>query len=302
MEYTAFRRSITTVLFVLMGSSFSWGQTVNVRGGFLFDSVRVGDEVRFYLSAQYPRTEQVLFPDSSFNYAPFEFREKEYFETITTDTLSYDSVVYYLTAFEVDRLQHLQLPVFQVNAQDCTRYLSNADTIRLQQLIAALPDSLTKDLPIRATIGYEQVSPQVNFPLIIIVVGLLVMIAAIVWVVFGSQIQQYYKLKRMKRAHADFIMAFNRYVQERETISPPETEAAVSTWKKYMEQLNAKPYTKLTTRETLRLEKDEQLGRTLRTLDAAIYGSSREVKDSLEQLRGFADQRFNKKMEEVKHG
>ena len=41
---------------------------------------------------------------------------------------------------------------------------------------------------------------------------------------------------------------------------------------------------------------------TTGTLDAAIYGSSREVKDSLEQLRGFADQRFNKKMEEVKHG
>jgi hypothetical protein len=69
-----------------------------------------------------------------------------------------------------------------------------------------------------------------------------------------------------------------------------------------MENLEARPYTKLTTRETMQLENNDVLGRNLHAIDGAIYGHNTAVVESLENLKQFADQRFSKKLEEVKHG
>jgi hypothetical protein len=69
-----------------------------------------------------------------------------------------------------------------------------------------------------------------------------------------------------------------------------------------MEQLESRPYTKLTTRETVRIENNEDLGKNLHSIDGAIYGHNTRVIESLESLKQFADQRFGKKVEEVKHG
>jgi len=69
-----------------------------------------------------------------------------------------------------------------------------------------------------------------------------------------------------------------------------------------MEYLESRPYTKLTTRETTRLEHNEVLGQNLHTIDGAIYGHNTAVVDSLENLKRFADQRFSQKLQEVMHG
>ncbi len=107
----------------------------------------------------------------------------------------------------------------------------------------------------------------------------------------------------MLKAHQKFLEVYNRQVENIKTaFSPDTTERALSQWKKYMEQLEARPYTKLTTRETTQMENNELLGRTLHAIDGAIYGHSTSVIESLENLKSFADQRFTKKLEEVKHG
>jgi predicted transcriptional regulator len=69
-----------------------------------------------------------------------------------------------------------------------------------------------------------------------------------------------------------------------------------------MEQLEAKPYTKLTTRETLNIVKEPVLTEHLSQVDRAIYGHNTAVVDSLKGLRTFADQQFARKIKEVKHG
>src|SRR5690348_12171602 len=76
-------------------------QTVTVKAGFAADSTRVGENVFFYLTARYPKTQQIVFPDSSFAYSPFELLKKDYFPTRTNDSTSYDSAVYSLRTFEV---------------------------------------------------------------------------------------------------------------------------------------------------------------------------------------------------------
>ena len=58
----------------------------------------------------------------------------------------------------------------------------------------------------------------------------------------------------------------------------------------------------MTSRETSQLENDEALGKNLHSIDGAIYGHNTTVVDSLETLKQYADQKFAKKLEEVKHG
>lgn len=286
----------------------SWGQAnaqdVVVRSGFFKDSLRVGDQTGYYLAAEYPTALNILFPDSTFSFSPFEFENKEYFPTETAQGKSYDSVIYYLSTFEVDPVQALSLPVFQLNAMDCTVYLSQRDTILLAELVKDLPDTVNlKNLPLKVNVAYEEVPYTFNYLVAGMIAGVLLVLGIVTWIVFGKKIRRHYRLKRMQKSHQKFLEVFNQQVDSiKSAFSSVTTESALSQWKKYMEQLEARPYTKLTTKETLLMENNELLGRNLHAVDSAIYGHDTSVIESLESLRNFADRRFVQKLEEIKHG
>lgn len=284
--------------------SLSPAQDVTVRGGFFLDSLSVGDKTGFYLSARYPKDFNVAFPDSSFNYGPFEFESKKYFPTQTKAGQSYDSVIYYLSTFEIEPLQMLSLPVFKLNEKDSTTYQTDIDTIALIELAKDLPDTLTaQTLPLRQNTVHENVPQHFNYPVLIISIVVLLVAAVTVWVVFGKKIRQHFKVKKMLKAHRRFLEVYDQQVDAiKKAFSSTQTEHALAHWKKYMEQLESRPYTKLTTRETVRIEDNEALGQNLHSIDGAIYGHNTRVVESLENLKQFADQRFGKKIEEVKHG
>jgi hypothetical protein len=167
-----------------------------------------------------------------------------------------------------------------------------------------MPDSVSVDkLPLKMNTAYQKVFFEFNTWVLIIILGLLLIIAVAVWIIFGKRISRYFKTKRLSRKHSEFMTAYNKLIADiQTTFSPHIAESALSTWKKYMEQLEARPYTKLTTRETLKLIPDDGLGQNLRTVDQAIYGHNTSVVSSLETLKNFAHERFSKKLQEVKNG
>lgn len=278
-------------------------EKLQVRGQFQEDSMRVGDEIFYSLTARYPKDMQVVFPDSSFNYAPFEFGRKRIFITRTENGISFDSAVYHLTTFETDSLIRLRLPVYQVNALDCTKYLANWDTVRMQLLVKAAPEFIGPDLPVRASIAYQEVPKPFNTPLLLIGITMTVLLAGVLWVVFGARVRQYITTKRLRRAHQSFLNAYTAQVDQiKKAFSAEKTEAALAMWKKYMEGLNRRPYTRLTTRETLLEERDEYMVNNLQKLDAAIYGTNSDVVDPLLNLRTIAEKRFDEKIREVRNG
>jgi hypothetical protein len=292
------------MIFILATSAhYGFSQDAKVRAGFVDDSTRVGDDVVFYLTATYPKTTQVVFPDSTFIFSPFELRKKDYFPTRTRDSISYDSAVYFLRTFEVQPAQSLRLPVFIVNAIDCTRVYSNRDTVGLRAVVSDLPDSLTADLPLKSTTAYQRVDLEVNAGLIAIIVFFAIVFTGISWVVFGPAVRRFYKLRRLRKTHEAFSSSYENHIRKIQTeFSPVTAEAAMVEWKKYMEEISRRPYTKLTTRETMRLEKDELLGRNLSVLDSAVYGYNTNVMESLTSLKDYADRRFNQVLEDVKNG
>lgn len=296
-----------TALLLFLGSSTPLSaQDVKVRGGFFEDSLMVGDKVRFYLSAEYNQTLNILFPDSAYNYEPFEFEGKEYFSTKTKDGISYDSVIYKLSSFEVDPIQLLNLKVFQLNPSDCTEYISNTDSIRLTPLVTMKLDSIpVEKLPLKVNVAYQKVAWLFNYPIAIGIFSGLIVITAIVWFVFGKKIRKYFRMKRLIKAHQKFMHVYTEHVTTlKNAFTTTGIETTLSLWKKYMEQLEAKPYTKLTTRETEIIDNDTLLINNLKTIDGAVYGYVRDhaVVESLEQLQDFADKRFKGRLEKVKHG
>lgn len=292
------------LLFLALLPVYGFTQDVKVQGGFLSDSLKIGEQTAYYLSAHYPSNLTILFPDSTHAFTPFEYLNKEYFLTRTTEGISADSTVYYLTTFEIDRIQYLQLPVYVVQQSDCTVVSSQRDSVLITQFVAQVPDSLTADrLPLKMNTAYQKVFYNFNVWLLIIIIGGLVAIALVVWLVFGKRIRRYFLLKRMQKNHAYFLDTYDGMLARlKAAFSPPVTESALVTWKRYMEQLEARPYTKLTTRETLRLLKEPALSDDLGRIDRAIYGHDTSVVESLEHLKGYADRKFRQRLKEVQHG
>ncbi len=298
------RLFLTLSFFLFACITYVCAQDVEVRSGFFSDSVKIGEPSGFYLSATYPSNTNILFPDSAYNFSPFEFERKKYFTTETADSRSYDSVVYYLSTFEIDEIQTLSLPIFQLNPQDCTAFESNVDSIRLILSATDIPDTVSlQTLPLKVSLAYENVPYDFNYPILFLVLSILIVAVAVVWFFFGKKIRKHFRMKSMLKAHQQFLQTFSSNIENvRTAFSPTSTESTVSFWKKYMEQLEARPYTKLTTSEMLRIQNDEVLGKNLKAIDGAIYGHNTSVVESLQSLKSFADERFNKKLEELKHG
>ncbi len=275
-----------------------------MHGGFLSDSIKIGEQTAFYLSARYPSNLMVLFPDSTHTFSPFEYKNKEYFVTETTDGVSADSTVYYLTTFEIDRVQRLTLPVYVVQAQDCTMVQSPRDSVLITQMVAHVPDSISApQLPLKVNTAYQNVYYNLNFWLIVIAVSAVAVLALLTWIFFGKKIKRYFRARKLRRDHAMFLGIYNSFLSDLQAaFSVLKTESALATWKRYMEQLESRPYTKLTTRETLKVVKETALTEDLARIDKAIYGHDTAVVKSLENLKAFANQRFARKMKEVQHG
>ncbi len=294
------------VFLVLAFISFgAQAQEVTVRGQFQTDSIKIGQPFPYSLSATYPKNKTVVFPDSTYAFDPFEIDHKKYFTTKTTGDSSYDSVVYFLTSFEIDTVQRISLPVFVVNRADCTVVYAKLDSVFLQQMVAEVPDSVSvEQLPLKINTAYQTVSWLLNYPLLLIVAGVVIILAIVIWLVFGKRIKQYFILKRLNKGYLRFKQEFDMAIQELEkSYSTEQAETTLVMWKGYMEQLLSRPFTKYTTKEIFQMVKDEKLAGALKQIDRTIYSGGRTLESApLYDLKAYTEQKFHDKVQEVKNG
>jgi hypothetical protein len=276
-----------------------------VKGRFISDSVKLGEPIEYIVTARYPSHWQVLLPDSTFSFAPFDFLKKKYFTTHTIKDISTDSVLYVFSTFEIDSIQTLKISAFVVLPNDCTVYESNTDTVFFKHLVRHVPDSVSAEqLPLKTNTSYLAVNWLFNYPVFSIVVGALLLTVVLGWLVFGKKIKKHFTVKRLTKNHYEFIHHFDSALEKlRNGFTPESAEHSVLIWKKYMEDLIARPYTKSTTRELKAIEKNEDLINALQVIDRSIYGRiPPDTLDSFLNLKEFSQMQFSKKLEEVKHG
>ena len=283
---------------LLQLTSGVFGQEISPRGYFSKDTILIGEHVDFTVVVNYPRAMEVLFPDSSYNFYPFEFLNKSYLHTVSDVTSSNDSVVYQLTTFELDSLQELAVPIFLLLNGDSTEIKSNSDNLFVQQIIVENIDSLV----IKETIDYQSVSKAFNYPYLLIALGIMLILAILVAIIFGKEIKIRFKLYRLRRAHLKFLEKFG-LMQNAGFNSSKEVENILGFWKAYLERLEGMPYTKLTTREIVTFQENSDFKETLQTMDSNIYGryNSTDINGLVTKLKEFGIDRFIQKIDEVKH-
>ena len=261
------------------------------KGKFLSDSVKVGLPVKYALSYRHKATADVFFPDSSYNFTPFELVKREYFNTVTDQNGSLDSVVYTLISFEVTPVQELSLPVYVRAKKDCTRVFAPIDYVILNSIIK--PNVRIDTLSLKKDTRLIPIAQQVNFPLIfLIIIGLLLVVGMVFWF-FGKPIRRQVRLFNFKRRYDDFRKLFQRLSRGTEDAKKrlENIEKAVVLWKKYIERIENKPFTTFTTKEILDNLKDNRLSDALREIDATVYGGvySSKTIASLQVLQELAE-------------
>jgi len=115
---------------------------VQVKGYFTKDSAQLGERVGYVLKASYPQAAQLLFPDSTYDFSPFVFLEKKTFVSATTEGITQDSAVYFLSNFSLEPSSYLALPVFELNRYDSiTHYTTDAE-LKLKLNLDSIPEQL----------------------------------------------------------------------------------------------------------------------------------------------------------------
>ena len=273
-------------------------QQLEPKGMFLSDSIKIGEEVVYSLSIEYPRDNNIIFPDSLYDFMPFEYIKKTEFFTKSDSVKSFDSVVYYLSTFEVDPVQKLALSVFLIAAGDSTGYYTMEDSIVLQQLITQMPDSIA----LKDNSEYANVKLDFNYPYLIFGLSLFLLVIIAVALIFGKQISKRLRLYRLRKRHEKFVLIFNdmlNSVQDRKE----DAESLLLIWKKYMEKLENAPFTKLTTKEIVRIQPNDALKLNLKNIDKGIYGHGniKNLASNFTELKDYAFERLNVKMNLIKN-
>ena len=270
-------------------------------GYFLNDSMMIGQEIDYSLYIKYPKSRDIVFPDSTHNYAPFEYYSRRYFATKEDSVFAYDSVVYSLASFEIDSIQYLQLPIYMVVGKDSVEVLPPIDSIYLVEMITQLPDSLV----LKENTSFRTVGQEFNYPYLMIGLGILLVIVVILFLVFGKTIRKKFRLYRLRKEYEKFTLAFDRGVSKmKKDREIKNIESVVVVWKKYMEKLEDKPFTKYTTREILNSGYDQSLKDSLKNIDRSIYGrrDDEAMHKNFETLEDFTQERYNNKVQEVNNG
>lgn len=276
-------------------------QEIKVNGGFVEDSLLIGQDVNFWVTASYPASLEMVFPDSNFNFSPFEYSSKKYFPTKSENDVAFDSTVYTIQSYEIDLVQYLLLPTVILEGKDSTVINTPLDSIFFTELAPMVSDT-TKLI---ANTNYSLVDTQFNFPLFYYVIGGLVALCVILLIIFGKRIIRFFKLRKLRKNFENFSGQLAGYIQKMK-VEPEYTlvEEALVFWKKYQEGLDKTPFTKLTTKEILKNTDAKELEKPLMSIDRLVYGKrpTDTVFQDFQQIEDFTQYRYNKKVEEIKGG
>lgn len=264
------------------------------------DTMRLGERIKVSMSYTHPKDQEVLFPDSSYNFWPFELVSKEYFPTQSDSLASTDSVRYTFTTFELQPTVGISLPVLILDQGDTSYFYSNYAQVAIREVIhtGAPPDSL------RMNLQYVSLEPKVNYPLATLTTLAIGILALVVFLFFRKSIYRVFLLYRMDNQYKKFILQYRLLTSKPlQSLTLAELEGILSLWKHYLQKLEKTPYTTLTTKEISKIMDYNQLTSSLQNFDRAIYGGMipEDLSNSVHTLRDVATQRYLHRKKEIQH-
>ena len=292
------RSGVLLFFYLCLSAGFTQAQSPELPrpvGNFMEDSVGIGEIISYALSYRYPSTLEVVFPDSAYDYAPFELVGKIFAPTRSADGFSFDSTVYLLRTFEVEKVQRLGLPVYVLQGGDTLLLPAAADSVGLQEMV----HSLSEPLPLQVQTTLLPIDRRFNYPYLLVGLAAAALLLLLIWRVFGANILTNYKLYTLKKDHAQFLSRYNAQAERfRRSETLTNMEKAVSLWKNYLTKLEDRAINSFTTKEISGYyDEDEDVSTALKLCDRAIYGNiianeASESSRALTLLQNFAIHRY----------
>jgi hypothetical protein len=282
------RQTIALFCLLLTGSILPadvFGQASLPRGKFLSDSIEVGKPFLYALSFRHAPKTEVFFPDTTYNFLPFEVLSKKSFTSRTDQKGSLDSAVYQLVTFNITPWQTLKIPVFVFKGKDCTAVFTATDSIFLRKSNFT---GITDTTSLKPEVGLLPLNHKFNFSIFLGFLALAIGVSVSVYWLFGTDIYKQWQLIKLQRRHMEYNRSYNRLLKNaRERDDIKDAEKAIIVWKNYLERLEKKPFATYTTREIMDNLPDEGLAAALKNMDGIIYGQekSRDMDKSLEVLK-----------------
>ena len=262
------------ILICILFSHKIYSQEIDYNIFFKEESVKIGDTITLISTLRYPKNIEIIQPDSSYKFIPFEFLDKIIFESSTSNNFIYDSTIYLLQTFELDSIQSIYLKSYIINTSDSLEILSNNDDILTISLVNE------KNSKIKANTLFERINSIFNLKKYSIITGVIFSILILIYLVFRKKINKYFKIKRIKsetdffKNEFDYIL--NKYLN---TNNIKFLENLILKWKRFMEKLSKKPYSSSTTSEISIFNKNIKSIKTLKEIDKCIYSENEFIID-----------------------
>lgn len=274
----------------------AWAQQqVEVEGYFLQDSAKLGERVGYVLKAKYGKGQNIVFPDSTFDFSPFVLLEKKTFISASSEGNTLDSAIYYISNFSLEPVVDFSIPVFEVFKYDSLRYKPLESSLALKLTIEEIPDELIfKDNNV-----YQAIDTSFNYPLMIGLILALILIGSILFFFFGKQISKRWDIWMEKRKYKRFVQKWKK--AEASFTSEPSMEHAdelLGLWKTYMEHLKSRPFREWTTMEIADFLENKEIIKDLREIEMIIYAgkSGKDLPQACQNLWSICSQSYQQKI------
>lgn len=286
------------ILFLVASIQVS-AQKVQVSGYFTKDSARLGERVGYVLKASYPQSAQLIFPDSTFDFSPFVFLEKKTFVSATTEGITQDSSVYFLSNFSLEPSSYLALPVFELNRYDSiTHYTTDAE-LKLKLNL----DSIPEQLQFKENNVYQPLDKPFNWFVFSAIIGGILLVVGILFFVFAERIKRLFRKNRERLRWIQFERKWKKLsdlLQQQPNQST--ADEAVGLWKGYLEHLRSQPIQEWTSSEIAAALDDKEVFKALRSIDMIIYaGAEGDTSAATTYLLEVAKANYRTTLNQIKH-
>lgn len=270
-------------------------QNIEVEGYFLQDSAKIGERVPYILKAKYGKGYNIVFPDSTFDYSPFELLEKKTYISYTDDGVTLDSAVYFISNFSLDPVTEFSLPVFEIFKYDSLEHRPNEASLALKLII----DQIPQELSFRENNVYQPIETDFNYPLLLSVLVAILVLAGVTAFFFGKSLQRKWQIYLEKQKYKRFTKRWEK--AESAFASHPDMDHAdelLGLWKTYMEHLKNKPFRDWTTTEISDFLENKEIIKDFREIEMIIYAGKegQDLPQACKNLRNICTDTYHKKI------
>ncbi len=274
------------------------GGDIVAQGKFISDSVLIGDEVQFVLTAKVRPQSVVVFPDSGANFGDFVFKSLRWFpQRSLDDSSSLDSMVYTLACFADSGFVYLSMPLTEILPNgDSVLHFPASDSVFLHSKMP--PQAADEQLE------FMPLAHEINYPYIVGGVFLSLLLVIGLNLLLGKPIQRYWQLFLLARRYAAYQNSFKK-LNANLLVSgnSSDMERLLNLWKNFMQRITSQPYSTYTTKDIASLETPESLIQSLSAVDKWVYGGIEpaEKPGILAELKQFSLKAYANKRRSIKN-